>query len=227
MNKRTFAYTVLFILAAVLTFMATGYSDFRSGSGSNSPSDDQLMADEATETDSGTSKDSAVPEGKFLAPMDRFQERITKKSFGTYVEPGNSPVSPERFHSAVDFEIFPGEDNTEVPFKAICDGPLAIKRMAQGYGGIVAQYCDLRNSPVLVIYGHVQLSSVTFNLGDEIQMGQHLGILGQPGPDTDGERKHLHLGIRRGQELVILGYVQDETSLSDYVNPMEVLDDPN
>lgn len=166
---------------------------------------------------------TAALNGKFSPPLDNHTARVLHKSFGTYVDPATSPVQPEKFrgyHAGTDFEILDGEENAVVNVYAICDGRLAIKRSAQGYGGLVAQYCTYNGEPVLVLYGHVALSSVDYNLNDEITTGQVIGRLGQPGPETDGERKHLHLGIRRGHSLVVSGYVQSESALSAYLDPM-------
>ena len=69
-------------------------------------------------------------------PLDRALERITKKPFGLFVEPANSPVDPEKFkgfHNATDFEIFDNEIDANVTFSAICDGKLLQKRTVNGY----------------------------------------------------------------------------------------------
>ena len=39
--------------------------------------------------------------------------------------------------------------------------------------------------------------------------------------DTDLERKHLHLGIRRGADADIRGYVSDRAALSGWVDPCD------
>jgi hypothetical protein len=39
----------------------------------------------------------AQPAGPFVAPLDRASGRVTKKPFGIFVTPQNSPVQPERF----------------------------------------------------------------------------------------------------------------------------------
>lgn len=190
-------------------------------------SDSDPDNDTASESTSSTSQPAAGSgASKFSAPMSDWTSRVTKKTFGTYVTPINSPVSPEKFtgyHAAIDLEILPGEETSQVPVLAVCTGDVAIKKTASGYGGLVAQYCDYKGSPVLVLYGHVALSSVSKNVGDKILVGEQIGILGQPGPDTDDERKHLHLGIRRGQELVIAGYVATQNALASYFDPRELI----
>jgi hypothetical protein len=36
--------------------------------------------------------------------------------------------------------------------------------------------------------------------------------------ETDGERKHLHLGIHKGTAINILGYVQNSSELNNWVD---------
>jgi hypothetical protein len=160
---------------------------------------------------------------KLSVPMDRAGERITKKSFGTYVEPGNSPVSPEKFtgyHTALDFEIFPGEEDAEVVVRTICAGKLLSKRTATGYGGVTVQSCTLNDQPVTIVYGHVRLSSVTAAVGDVLEKGQQLGVLGKGfSAETSGERKHLHMGVHKGTAIDIRGYVPSQAQLSAWLDP--------
>jgi murein DD-endopeptidase MepM/ murein hydrolase activator NlpD len=186
--------------------------------GTPEPTSESDQPDQSSQSDFTQASDD-----QFLPPLDDYKSRVLHKPHGIYINPATSPVQPEKFsgyHVGIDFEILAGEQDAVVEARAICDGKLAVKRTAQGYGGLVAQYCVYQGQPVLVLYGHVALSSVEFSLDDDVKAGQVLGRLGQPGPETDGERKHLHLGIRRGQELVISGYVQSESALFNYIDPM-------
>jgi murein DD-endopeptidase MepM/ murein hydrolase activator NlpD len=159
----------------------------------------------------------------FFPPLDKSKERVTKKTFGMFVAPQNSPIQPERFrgyHTGTDFEIFPEELNTDVSVRAICDGKLIEKKYASGYGGVTVESCQINNEPVTVIYGHLKLSSIAKNTGDEIKSGETLGILGSnKSVETDGERKHLHLGIHKGTNINIKGYVQNQAELSNWLDP--------
>lgn len=155
-------------------------------------------------------------------PMERARERVNKKPFGIKISPNNSPVSPERFsgyHTGVDYEIFEGEENIDVEIFAICSGKLLKKETAAGYGGLLVQSCELDNQPVTVIYGHIRLSSVQQNVGDHISKQDVLGVLGAGfSQETDGERKHLHLGIHKGTDINIRGYVQILSELNDWID---------
>lgn len=160
-------------------------------------------------------------------PINNARARVTKKPFGIKVSPDNSPVSPEKFegyHTGVDFEIFAGEENADISIYAICTGPLTFKNHAKGYGGVAVQQCILDNNDVIVIYGHLKLSSISANLNQTLNQGQQIGILGQGySKETDGERKHLHLGIRNGTVINLLGYVRDPDRLDEWIDVLTML----
>ncbi|PIR42075.1 MAG: hypothetical protein COV30_00280 [Candidatus Yanofskybacteria bacterium CG10_big_fil_rev_8_21_14_0_10_37_15] len=155
-------------------------------------------------------------------PIKNSNERVTKKPFGLYVEPGNSTVTPEKFtgyHSAVDYEILSGEENIDVPVFAVCGGNMREFKSAQGYGGVIVQDCLFEDQPVTVIYGHLKLSSITGRRGDYLVFGNKIAVLGNAFSDETGdERKHLHLGIRKGSASDIRGYVPREEDLLDWID---------
>lgn len=164
--------------------------------------------------------------GAFEPPLDRASERITKKTFGQFITPQNSPVQPEKFrgyHTGTDFEIFPEELNADVPVVAICEGKIALKKYASGYGGVLVESCELNGGPVTVIYGHLKLASIKKSTGDTLTQGEEIGILGKAySAETDGERKHLHLGIHKGASVNISGYVQSKAELSGWIDPCSI-----
>jgi murein DD-endopeptidase MepM/ murein hydrolase activator NlpD len=168
-------------------------------------------------------KDPPVPEPFFSPPLDRAGERVTKKPFGIYITPQNSPVQPERFrgyHTGTDFEIFPEELDVDVPVRAICDGKIALEKYASGYGGLLVQNCELDGQPITVIYGHLKLASITKNASDALTKGEEIGILGKAfSSETSGERKHLHLGVHKGSVIDIRGYVQNQSELLEWLGP--------
>lgn len=158
----------------------------------------------------------------FQSPLDRAKERITKKPFGIYITPATSPIQPERFqgyHTGTDFEIFPEELNIDVPVKAVCSGKLILKKSATGYGGVAVESCELDNKPITVTYGHLKLGSINAKINDNLNIGDEIGILGAAySAETDGERKHLHLGMHRGLAINILGYVSSKSQLADWID---------
>jgi len=160
-------------------------------------------------------------------PIDDAIARATKKPFGVKISPDNSPVSPEKFsgyHTGVDFETFPNEAELDINIYAICAGPIILKRYVSGYGGVIVQQCALDNDNVTVVYGHLRLSSISSELNQILKQGQQIGMLGQGfSAETDGEKKHLHLGIHKGQTINLLGYVETSNLLDEWIDPITLI----
>ncbi len=178
----------------------------------------------APEETSSQSTSPSIPEKVNDSIYD--PSRITKKLFGTYVTPQNSPVQPERFsgyHTGVDCETTPAEADIDIPVPAFCDGKLLVGRTAAGYGGVAVQSCILKGRAVTIIYGHLKISSI-IAVGTVLKKGDKIGILGKGySEETSGERKHLHFGIHRGAKINILGYVQKQSDLSVWLDPVQFL----
>lgn len=158
------------------------------------------------------------------APIAEFRTRITKKGFGLYVSPKNSPVSPERFtgyHTGVDVEY--GDVLTEVSVYSVYDGTIVYSGWVSGYGGLVAERINYRGNGYVIIYGHLAPTSL-IKKGGKVERGQKIGVLGRAySTETDGERRHLHLAIVKGEVVNFKGYVAKETELSGWVNPLELI----
>lgn len=158
----------------------------------------------------------------FQSPIEKASERITKKPFGLLVSPEDSPVQPERFsgyHTGTDFEIFQGEEDKDIPVSAICGGPLRMKRFSDGFGGVAVQECLLEDAPLTVVYGHLRLNSIEAGTSEYLAPGDFVGLLGTSGPETDGQRKHLHLSIHKGKTITVRGYVNNESDLDSWIDP--------
>jgi murein DD-endopeptidase MepM/ murein hydrolase activator NlpD len=184
------------------------------------PESPQIIPENKEETKTTPAELAKAP--LFHEPLAKALMRVTKKPFGIYITKKTSPVQPEKFsgfHTGVDFETTDEEQKIDVAIYVVCDGPLKTKKSATGYGGIAVQGCKIENKDVTVIYGHLRLSSVTTKLGAELKAGDKLGVLGTGfSSETSGERKHLHLGIHLGPGISILGYVQDKTALSQWLD---------
>ncbi|MFH1523264.1 MAG: M23 family metallopeptidase [Patescibacteria group bacterium] len=159
----------------------------------------------------------------FIAPLSQPRERVSLKKFGDYITPKNSPVQPEKFsgyHTGVDYEILPGEEDTEVIVRAVCAGTIKEKAYVSGYGGVATAECSLNDEEVLIIYGHLDLASIDYEAGDNLAAGEVIGVLGKGGsPETDGERKHLHLGIYKGNKINYIGYAASQEILASWIDP--------
>lgn len=180
-----------------------------------------------TTSTSPPTPDNSAPVAQLREPINNALSRITKKPFGIYITPKNSPVQPEKFagyHTGVDFETTADEQNIDVPIFAACDGKLLLKKYASGYGGVAVESCELDGNDMTIIYGHVRLSSVAVNVGDKLKAGDKFAVLGKGySSETDGERKHLHFGIHKGTSVNILGYVQKQSELSAWLDAAKYL----
>jgi len=217
--------------AAVLYYVKTNplthpsvTGEFSQGTGNNGQNNSVSSSSEVkTAPPPATGGGAATSTAKvFAAPIDNWQNRVIKKPFGIFITPQNSPVQPEKFtgyHTGVDFETFPNEQNIDVPIYAICDGVLKVKEYASGYGGVAVQACKLNGVDITVIYGHLRLASISAKVGEQLVAGEKFAVLGTGySAETDGERKHLHLGIHKGTAIIIFGYVQVQSRLDNWID---------
>lgn len=223
MNKR------LAIIALVLTIGIGSFFVMRSKDPQPEP-DQKITTTETSpkkQNDTQASSTTSATPPALTLPLSDALSRVTKKPFGILIEKKTSPVQPERFagyHTGVDFETLPEEQDIDVPVRAICTGPLIVKKRATGYGGIAIQRCTIADETVTVIYGHLRLSSVAAKPNDNISAGANFAMLGKGfSAETDGERKHLHLGIHRGKDANVLGYVQNASSLNTWLDAVALL----
>lgn len=159
-------------------------------------------------------------EPRIVLPIAEFEKRITKKPFGIYITPQDSPVQPERFtgyHTGVDVEY---EDiTTAVPVFAIDDGELVLAQWAPGYGGTIVLKVNIESQELYVFYGHLDPQSFSENV--QVKKGEQIAVLGKgQSQETDFERKHLHFAIIKNK-VDLRGYVKTEEELNGWHNPPE------
>lgn len=158
----------------------------------------------------------------FKEPLANATERMTKKPFGLFVTPKNSPVQPERFsgyHTGTDFEVTESERGVDIPVFAICTGFIESIRIVEGYGGVVVQSCTIDDEDIYVLYGHISLPETFVTAGSDVVAGEKISTLGKhESVETDGERKHLHLGIIRDDDIDLRGYVQSAEELVQWID---------
>lgn len=207
----------IFLLTFITTLIAVGCQ--------KTPTQNNQTVTLSPSTNSSSSTPATNP--KLSMPIADALTRITKKPFGIYITPQNSPVPQEKFkgyHTGIDFETFESEKDAEVEIMASCDGKLLLKKSATGYGGVAVQSCIIDSKNVTVLYGHLKLSSIGKQVGDQIKAGEKLAILGKSyTTETDGERKHLHFSIHIGTNIVLLGYTQNKTDLSNWLDAEKYL----
>jgi murein DD-endopeptidase MepM/ murein hydrolase activator NlpD len=149
-------------------------------------------------------------------PLSQGTDRTKILTFGLYVTPATSPLpKPEKwvgYHTALDLEILPGEENTDVPVLAACDGKIVFAGPVNGYGSALIQSCRIQGNPVMVLYGHLSGSSIKVHVGDTISVGARLALLGKA-YENGNVRKHLHFEIHQGNRIEFRGYVPKKTDL--------------
>lgn len=160
----------------------------------------------------------------YLPPVDSPAERITKKPFGILINPATSPVQPEKFsgyHTGTDFEVLNDQEyGRDIPVFAVCGGRILRDQTADGYGGYAVQECMNGGDVFTVVYGHLDATRTT--TATYVAPGEQLGYLGDhESSETDGERKHLHLGFHKGPAVNIRGYVSSESALAEWMNPCD------
>lgn len=165
--------------------------------------------------------------GETAVPLSRLNERLTKKRFSQFITRENSPVQPERFpgyHTGIDLEVFEDEFEKEVEIRVICSGRLVLSSFISGYGGVAVESCERDGQEMTVVYGHLDRSKMKYEAGEEVKKGAVLGVLGDDkSSETDYERKHLHLGIYKGSEINLKGYVNSKQELNSWIDPCLVL----
>ncbi|MFA6467034.1 MAG: M23 family metallopeptidase [Patescibacteria group bacterium] len=164
-----------------------------------------------------------VVKKELVEPVADFSTRISKKPFGIYISPDNSPVQPEKFtgyHTGVDVEYGDLAEDT-IPVLAIADGEVLRSAWVSGYGGMLAIRHQIEGKSYIVIYGHLSPNSLA-KLGQKVSAGDIIGNLGQAySQETAGERKHLHLAIYTGSDINVKGYVARQSDLSLWLDPVE------
>jgi murein DD-endopeptidase MepM/ murein hydrolase activator NlpD len=166
---------------------------------------------------------TAEPASVYVEPVAGFASRVTKKPFGIYITPQNSPIKPEKFtgyHTGADAEYSDVEG--DVPVYVIANGTISLSRWVSGYGGALVIRHIIHGQPAQIVYGHLDPTRLS-KLGATVAKGERIGYLGQGyTQQTDGERKHLHLGIHMGEAVNLKGYVAQNTELSTWINPVSL-----
>lgn len=159
-----------------------------------------------------------------VEPVAGFKQHITKKPFGIFITPENSPVEHDKFngyHTGVDSEFTDSQE--EIPVRAIADGTLVASVWTSGYGGVVVIRHIIAGVPLFSLYGHLDPASFLPSGTAQVKAGDRIGVLGDDhSEETDGARKHLHFSIYTGPKMDFRGYVQTEEELSGWLNPLDL-----
>lgn len=150
-----------------------------------------------------------------VLPIAEYGERRILKAFGEYIE--------DRFrgyHVGDDIEYTDSKE--EVPVLAIATGRVHQAGRASGYGGVMVIEHQIGDDKISAVYGHLDPSSIRLPVGDKVMAGQQIAFLGEhESKETDGERKHLHFGLYKGDEVRLAGYVPSADKLNSWINPQD------
>lgn len=164
-------------------------------------------------------------ETKLYQPIAEFKDRISKKPFGIYITPKDSPVQPEKFsgyHTGADVE-YDDKPEEKINVYAIADGEVVRSGWVSGYGGMLAIRHKINDKNYIVIYGHLTPGSLP-KVNSSVAGGQTIGYLGKGySNETDGERKHLHLAIYTGTDTNVRGYVTTKKELEKWIDPVSFI----
>lgn len=180
--------------------------------------------------------ESVTPElkpSKYSYPISGYHRRITYRYFGKNVTASDHSPDCGRtyvgFHNGDDLEVTTEENNKDVEIKAISNGTIVLAENIDGYGGLIIEKTEIEGQKYLINYGHIRISSATVSVGTQVNSGQKLALLGNGcSTETDGERKHLHFSIHKGDTIDVRGYIPTEEELKEnWVNPKYFLEKIN
>jgi len=107
-------------------------------------------------------------------------------------------VAPCRYcssnHRGVDFT--PGSG---APIFAIADGVVVTSEYGGGYGQYASIEHEINGQTILSVYAHMQRDSSPLRVGEKIEVGDFIGLVGNTGVSTGA---HLHFEIRINEEYV-------------------------
>lgn len=148
-----------------------------------------------------------------VVPIAGYASRRSFKQFGEYIQ--------DRFtgyHVADDVEF--ADVKERIPVVAIAMGTVRKIDTVSGYGGVVVIDHEVDGEKVNAIYGHLDIANSPLKEGSTVAVGDFIANLGEDkSPATDGERKHLHFAVYRGDELRLQGYEKTAEEVKNWINP--------
>lgn len=227
----------VYILVSLLIITVLGYSFGRPQQtkkpAESSPETQEIMSEEevkepnqgVNELSDNQAEVEAKVSGEYFYPINNYNQRVSIRSFSKSVKAGDEKSLDcgavfSGFHTADDLEVIPSELNREVKVYAITDGLVKKVETVTGYGGLIVITHELEDQKVTAYYGHLDLKGASVQVEQKVEAGQPLANLGDHcSSETANERKHLHFGIHKGNQIDIRGYVDSESELNQWLNP--------
>lgn len=221
--KKYLVTIIVIICIAIAIFIV--YFFVKSNKSNRYTNDIQTTSTESKSTPSQKqSSDPKKENDTYLSiPINEFSSRITKKPFGIYITPENSPVNPERFsgyHTGIDIEY---EDvDYDVPVYAVNDSKVIYSGYISGYGGVAILKSNIEGSYRSILYGHLDPNSLP-KVGDSFKKSDQIAILGEGyTEETNSERRHLHFAILSDDRIDFKGYVDNKIDLENWIDPQSI-----
>ncbi|NQV90755.1 M23 family metallopeptidase [Candidatus Uhrbacteria bacterium] len=196
-------YLVLMSLVLLLTGAGCSLGEYSQGT-----NQDAVQNEVRSESESGGEK---IPDQKTAEDLP-IEGELIYKGFGEYFEDRFSG-----YHTGIDLEA-----PADTPVYAIVDGEVIYSGRVSGYGGVVVVAHELEGRTVSAIYGHLDPASIPA-VGVVLESGEQIGVLGEEGSETDGEREHLHFAMYEGSAVRLNGYETDPDAMNNWLNPIDEL----
>lgn len=156
-----------------------------------------------------------IKPAQVVLPIIGYESRRTFKTYGEYIQ--------DRFtgyHVGDDIEFVDYKDR--IPVVAIAKGTVRKIDTVSGYGGVVIIEHEVGDQKINALYGHLDIAQSPLKEGLSVMAGDYIAPLGEnKTKETDGERKHLHFALYRGEEIKLQGYEKDPSKLADWINPTD------
>lgn len=113
-------------------------------------------------------------------------------------EPTGQGIVYTRFHEGIDIRPMYRDENGEPrdEVRAIANGKVVYTSFVASYSNY-GKYIVIEHvwdgSPYYSLYGH--LSKIDVHIGDSVQRGQHIAVMGYTGAGINRERAHVHLEL--------------------------------
>lgn len=218
----------------IVALSSLGYQRWRSSkiaaqSEITSNNSEEAQPEPTPEPTNPTPEPEPTPAPTVFYPIPGYAARITERAHGQYFElsDGDHLACGGQFsgyHAGDDLETTAAELEIEVPIYAIADGTVKSVGAVGGYGGLLVLDHVLNGEAVTAYYGHIDVSQTSVKVGDKVTAGQQITYLGDHcSSETSGQRKHIHFAIHKGATRDVRGYIQNQSELSGWHNPKELL----
>ena len=216
MNK-VFVVVLIFFLGLTLL---VNYSRLASSRGLSEEDYIEKVMNELGYPKSGPGSSAVGVLGRLFLPVKNFYRNQDMNPFGTF-----NKGTFNGFHTGADVEVDVENLDKDVAVYAIYGGVVEEVEFASGYGGLVTVKHKIGSKTFLGIYGHLRLRDVKVKPGQSVVGGSLIGYLGAGySSETDGQKKHLHFGLRQDASRDIRGYVDTNAELTaGWLNPTTFL----